>query len=127
MSCFSSLTVRCSDILHCGIYRAMPERLFYKGEIDVASHKMGSQTVLQRVRVPFLSRQPSDTGISLKQSKELRPVESPSFLTGKEEIRAISRSLSQPSSQGSSLIQERQPTMPIKRLRRFQRTLEPLN
>ncbi len=105
----------------------MPERLFYKGEIDVASHKMGSQTVLQRVRVPFLSRQPSDTGISLKQSKELRPVESPSFLTGKEEIRAISRSLSQPSSQGSSLIQERQPTMPIKRLRRFQRTLEPLN
>ena len=25
LSYFSRLTIRCSDILHCGIYRAMPE------------------------------------------------------------------------------------------------------
>src|SRR6266851_6449624 len=126
LSCFSSLTVRCSDILHCGIYRAMPERLFDKREIDVASHQMGSQTVLQRMRVPFPSRQAGDTGISLKQSKELRSVESPALLARKQIIRAVSRSLSQPRSQCRNLIQERQSPMRIKRLRRFQRTLESL-
>src|SRR5712692_5813511 len=105
----------------------MPECLFDEREIDVASHKMGSQTVLQRVRVPFLSRKSSDTGISLKQSKELRSVEFPTLLARKQIVRAISRSLSQPNSQCSNLIQERQPPMPIKRLRRFQRTFEPLN
>ena len=104
LSCFSRLSISRSDIPHCGIYRAMPERLFDKREIDVASHKMGSQTVLQRMRVPFLNRQASDTGVSLKQSEELRSVESPALLARKQVIRAISRSLLQPRPQCRTFI-----------------------
>ena len=80
---FSRLAVRRSHILHSGIYRAMPERLFDERKIDVAIHKMRSEAVLQGVWVPFLNRQSSYTGSGLENSEKLRSVEFPALLARK--------------------------------------------
>ncbi|MGB7497165.1 MAG: hypothetical protein WBR26_11570 [Candidatus Acidiferrum sp.] len=72
----------------------MPQRLFDKGEINVSSHEVGSQTMLQSVWVTFFSREASDVGSCLEQSEELRSVEFPAFLARKQNIRPIVLSLS---------------------------------
>jgi hypothetical protein len=105
----------------------MSESLFDKREIDVAGYQVGSQAVLQGMRMPFLIRQTSDTGNGLEKSEELSSVEFPALLTRKQIIRAVSRSLSQPRSQRGNLIQEWQSSMRIEWLGRFQRTLESLD
>lgn len=64
----------------------MSERLFDKGQIDVASDEVGRQAVLQRVGMPFLSRETSDTGSCLEQSEELRSVEFAALLARKQII-----------------------------------------
>jgi hypothetical protein len=124
---FGSLTVAGANILHGGSDAAVPECLPDEGQIDVASHQMRRERMLQAMGMALLGRKPSGLRVGLKHPKKLAPVKPATLLAGKQEIRTVSRALAQPSPQGSNLVQKGLPAMRINRLNRRETPFEPSN
>lgn len=81
-----SLCICRADILHRRADRAVPECLLHESQVDVARDEMRSERVLQSVRMSLFGWQASGLRDGLEDPKELRAVQSATFLRREQEV-----------------------------------------
>src|ERR1700740_3844549 len=105
----------------------MPERLPNERQMDIPSDEVRRQRMLEDVWVSLLNRQPRDPRHPLEHAKKLCSVKFSALLARKQVIRAVRRSLAQPSSQRRGFVKQRLSPVRVQGLYRLERPLESAN
>src|SRR5258708_34567970 len=108
----------------CGPDGTVAKGLADQGQVEVAGDERRAQGVLQDMRMPLLHRQSRRFRHLLEAAKELRAIESPSFLRAEQVIGAVCRALAEPGPDGDRFSQQWLPAGPGERLYGLERNLQ---
>src|SRR5258708_11080845 len=108
----------------CGPDGTVAKGLADQGQVEVAGDERRAQGVLQNMGMRLLHRQSRRFRHLLEAAKELRAIESPSFLRAEHVIRAVCRALAEPGADGCRFIEQWLAAVLVERLYGVERALQ---